>query len=552
MLLLAGGYAGLSCQHRLWDVTEPIRFHFDIQNAYQQGWRAQQLGVFNVYCSAAEHANTRSDGELDYDIDYPPLRLVAVWLWTRWTAQHFDPAAGWQNTWEFHSPLLTMNRVLLAMAAISAMGLVIHFARVQDLPARPPPGRGAIRGVIAGLLVWFCVPANLIGFAWPQWDICVPAFFLAALLAGCRRWWILSGILLATGGMYKGQLLVMLPIFLLWPLFAGEWRGLLRLCLGFAAAAGVIATPFMFQETLWRIGALAGIILAAIGLGILRRRGVSRLWWLLIIAAGAAAWPASAMMSPKAAILTVGITAMFFFIASLLPRVDLPSLIAAAIASAIWLPACLTPTPWYWLHVGLLYGTHHFPAMIMGPANSFPAILAARFGISRPDLPAFTIHGYTITWMLLLRTIFATGMVFCGIAMAIHYRRNNARFLLAAVTPWILFATIPAQIHERYLMYPALTSAVLVALGARWLLVHFSLTAIGAATVMLALLASGQPIAFLPQPDGPSLGARLFQIVHPMHPDIAWAMLTLCGVCLLCALDLRRPATAPDHPLPAS
>ena len=81
LLLLAGGYLGLKGQHELWDITEPIRFQYDVRNAYNQGARAQQVGVFNMYRHVAENGYERSDGSIDYNLDYPSLRLTMAWAW---------------------------------------------------------------------------------------------------------------------------------------------------------------------------------------------------------------------------------------------------------------------------------------------------------------------------------------------------------------------------------------------------------------------------------------------------------------------------------------
>ena len=73
------------------------------------------------------------------------------------------------------------------------------------------------------MLVW-CNPLLLIdSHAWPQWDVWIlPIFLFAALLASLNRW-MLAGMLLGIGCMFKGQMLLAGPVLILWPLFEGRW-----------------------------------------------------------------------------------------------------------------------------------------------------------------------------------------------------------------------------------------------------------------------------------------------------------------------------------------
>ena len=543
-------YAGARLQRTVWDTTEPIRFLWDINNAYNKGQRAHQEGLLNVYDNVAAEARSRDDGVQAYDLDYPPLRLTVAYLWYDWSATRFGP--GWQNTYAFHAPLLMLNRVLLAMAALSAMGLVWHFRRADRDEKHPPMlGTGCATATMAGMLAWFSPAALLVGFAWPQWDIAVPAFFLLAVLCGCRNLWLLAGVLLGIGGMYKGQVLLMLPMMVVWPLVAGKPGGLTRLLAGLGLSIACIAAPFMLHIGNVAIPDSAAILIGmavlcwCVALGWKLTMGRLNQWFTLapvamIVLLAFAAWYA---LGISAGALGLALGAAIILLTAKVPTKYTLAVLAGTVASVIFICAWSGPASWNWLRVGLLYGTEHFQVMYMGNPSNLPAILAQRFRVNSPRDIALIWGTLEITWGWLLRGIYLVGMVLCAIAMGIHHRRGSGRFLLAMLAPWLLFVTFCAQVHERYILYPALISVPLLALGFGWWMVAIVLQLIALLPVLQGMLGGPGTGDFLAESMGQGFGYRLQGWVAATHPGMGWAMVVLALTVFYGAMNLRR-----EHP----
>jgi uncharacterized membrane protein len=82
---------------------------------------------------------------------------------------------------------------------------------------------------------------------WPQWDVWILPFYLFAAFAALKNRWFVCGCLLATGAMFKGQLLFVAPFFVLWPLWQKRWNRALRVLAGFIATAALIASPWLLR-----------------------------------------------------------------------------------------------------------------------------------------------------------------------------------------------------------------------------------------------------------------------------------------------------------------
>ena len=83
---------------------------------------------------------------------------------------------------------------------------------------------------------------------WPQWDVWILPFYLFAAFAALKNRWFVCGCLLATGAMFKGQLLFVAPFFVLWPLWQKRWNRALRVLAGFIATAALIASPWLLTH----------------------------------------------------------------------------------------------------------------------------------------------------------------------------------------------------------------------------------------------------------------------------------------------------------------
>lgn len=544
--------AGWGLPRSIWDATQAIRFTGDIRNNYRQGQRADAQGILLIYDKVAADAPVRPDGNSEYGLDYPPLRLTVAWLWYRWSAARFPQAHDWENSWEFNAPLLVMNRAMLLIGAIGAFASVLLIRRRCAAPAvgTLPIRTGVFVATIAAILTWFSLPANLISFGWPQWDTIVPAAFLASLALALADRWLLAGAVLATATMFKGQTLVALPILVLWPLVAGMWLALVRFVAGFALAAGVIAAPFMLHTASgspdWSPAWLCAAILLTWLVGLISRgRNWRAAQWLLPGGASFAivSLCAFALGGAKLLPLTIFLAAVAMAAGARLPSRQQGLATALLIAGAVWACAIVDRASFAWLRAGLLYGSYHYPQMIMGGASNFPAILAYRFSVLNPNAPAFVLPSWLgsseVSWRDLLRTVFAAVTVLCGVAAGVRYRRRDPAFAIAAVAPILVFVAFMPQMHERYVSYAAVTSVVFLAAGYRWLLVHISLSILATFPVLQGMLGPTANQFMV----GSTSGEQLRTYVLATFPGIGWALIALTIVCVGSALVWRcRPA----------
>ena len=153
----------------------------------------------------------------DYEIDYPPARLLimAIWMW------HITPAGGQitpEQSEPLDGPLLWTNTGFELAAALLAFLVVRRVLRRNNNTWADGVA------LLSAIFVWFNLPMILDAHVWPQWDAwAIPFYLFAAWLALGRRW-LACGMCMGFGAMFKGQILLTLPIFILWPLFQRSAR----------------------------------------------------------------------------------------------------------------------------------------------------------------------------------------------------------------------------------------------------------------------------------------------------------------------------------------
>lgn len=311
-VLVAALFAGVRLRRWMWvqtDAPHPsLRFNANITNAYRWGsavlshaqakaasagngakatdWRYFLPAYFELY---REVMREHPDGQ--YDLDYTPARLLADALWVRHERLIYPHIREWQRSYTFTAPLLWFNTICELLAALGAFLLVRHWVWRATLPpdenpARkkqakrpeevrlpwdpsptvvypaeeptrfPVPARAWILGLIAALLIWFNPAILFDAHVYPQWEVwLLPSFFFAAWLAS-RGNWLLAGLVIPIGLLLKGQLSMVLPVFILWPLLARQWKDALWLVIGFIVAAIVLLSPWLIHLDFgwWKIG----------------------------------------------------------------------------------------------------------------------------------------------------------------------------------------------------------------------------------------------------------------------------------------------------------
>ena len=220
-----------------------------------------------------------------------------------------------------------------------------------------------------------------------------------------------------------------------------------------------------------------------------------------------------------------------------------------------------------WWDLGFMYGTERHPQMVVGPGNNLGALLSERFNWRNPkeivmtlSLPASIAGGATTPGLKpvsplasaagtpgwvdvdiqirhLLISIYGALMVISCIAIARQWRRNDRRFLVAIIVPWLLFYAIPAQIHERYLLFGSTAAAIVVGCS-------FGLAALNIFLVLLTLmqtLYSMMGASWLTRTmDHPLLNADFARFFSKLRPDISWAVLVVTGVFFFAAFHRSR------------
>jgi hypothetical protein len=648
---------GLQLRDQMWERTAAAHYHGDIGQAFSHGnrvmnearsaaakrraatqpnaratstsvpWRDFFTGYVSVYAKIQqEHPRG------DFEMDYPPLRLLVASLWVK----HVQAAEPWRMIWMFGSanaakPMLGFNSVCAGIASVGMFFLVWlcmrreHTANIasfgvpaietpvslwQSLKWAAAPAAGALFwtiaaralareqwpawyvltamfglflvvvrsvrswptpyrywgcGLVAALLVWFNAALLIDAHAWPQWDAwLLPAFILAALLATADCW-LAAGIFIAIGGMLKGQMFLVAPLFVLWPLFEGRIGAALRWIAGCLLGAAVIVSPWLLAERGARYW-LVGVAAASAALGIwfyLRARSTAapnidssnepqarRKWWPPRLR--------SFRLQPKWTVYLVlasSISMVFMVIVSRhgqrLERwgtlVLLGILIAGPIAlrrGAIGAWACLVlglavflggnlfNGDWSWYEVGFKYGTQRHADMSLGDNPNLAGILRDNWGfddihqkVGPISLPLVnkTVQPEIRT---LLSTIYGSALVLCAIACAIQNHRRDVRLLVALAAPWVLFPALMGQMSVRYWLWPATLSSSFVAVSAGASLLYWLLTSAACVVICRRLL----------EATGGRGAPTVWDFTGRFHADLGWMFLLIAAIFLYLAL----------------
>ena len=277
LTLLALLFGGVQLRRLAWKETKHLRFQHDIVNGFYWGsqtlkegrklspndppdsWRAFARGYLGLY------ERVRRDAyKGQYNLDYPPLRLLVMSIWAKEVRAKYPGAE--DGTPEYVEPLLRVNMFCELLTAVGIFFLVRLGVRRASgatdsglLHRLPTEQRATICGLLAASVAWLEPSMILDAHAWPQWDIWILPFYLFATLAALKKRWFWCGCLLALGGMLKGQLLFVAPFFIFWPLWQKRWARAGRVLTGFAATAALVVSPWLLRNPLgWIVVAIAG------------------------------------------------------------------------------------------------------------------------------------------------------------------------------------------------------------------------------------------------------------------------------------------------------
>src|SRR6201981_1197697 len=157
------------------------------------------------------------------------------------------------------NPLLKINLVCELISA-AAIFFLVRLSIRRSLHAHSTwpawlsrEHRASICGLVASTVAVLEPSMILDAHGWPQWDVWILPFYLCAAFAALKNRWFWCGCLLALGAMFKGQLLFVAAVFLLWPLWQKRWMSALRVLAGFTATAALMVSPWLLRTSEARI-----------------------------------------------------------------------------------------------------------------------------------------------------------------------------------------------------------------------------------------------------------------------------------------------------------
>ena len=333
---------------------------------------------------------------------------------------------------------------------------------------------------------------------WPQWDVWLLPFYLFAMLAALKNRWFWCGCLLAVGAMLKGQLMLVAPFFLLWPLAQRKWMRALDVLAGFGVTIALLVSPWLLTNAYAWI--IVGVIGGAVAIGLRR-----------------------------------------------LPLRQSGPWLACAIAVSVFVVGGLTGGSFAWLEIGLLYGSEHYPYLYISSCYNLPSILAD-LGCSLKE-PFWSSQvgplylAVNLQWTLRILYLVALGL--CALGATRHQQRRDPRLLIALAAPWLAMFALLGQMHERYLMWGVVACAVAWAVSLRMILLNFILSAASTAMIVHVMLMDKKLDAMRP----------MVGLLDQVRPYGSWIVLACVAFYFREVLSTRVPTFRRERassPQPAS
>ncbi|MGH8581136.1 MAG: hypothetical protein ACREVK_13815 [Gammaproteobacteria bacterium] len=539
-LVVLAGYGverGIAVRRWAWDFTEAFRFTGDIGRGFSYGRKALREGYIDLY--SRKYAETTARGEKN-DLNYAPLRLATM-MWYAWVvSDDYPEATQWQRyPYGFTLPVLGVNMVMeLAAGAAAFVLVVIWMSRAQRAGDAAPlptvwswlrdlsPFTGWFTATVAAALVWFNPASWINAHGWPLWDIWVVPFFLWALVFISLDCWLVAGVVIGVGAMFKGQQFLVAPLFVMTALFMGRPGAAGRWVAGLVLGLALVVWPWMLTHRFEPIvpeGATEATM----------RDPAAPLWNLWAIA-----W-VGAVAAVFISLLVVSYVMRWPW------RAATPALVAVAVGAAMFACVPMFDADLGWLRVGLLRGTEVFSNLYVAHAYNIPALLAQQFGFSnKGDLTyvVTTLAGHEVTLKQLMATIYFVTLVLCSAGAARHWRRNDPRTLVALIAPWLLLFTIVTQMHERYLLFAAAMSATLIAVRWPYVFMCVLLSFLSMCMTADTMLGASSRALRRGQLEGDMVSVEQFRMflesVNAIFPGAAWAVVACCIVVLVDALGV--------------
>jgi len=460
LLIIALFLGGIQLRRWIGETTRHVRYQHDIVNAFYWGSQTMKearrlspdeasanslTGFFRGYLALYDRVKHKAYNK-DYGLDYPPLRLLVMAIWARQVRSQFPGVDDGHP--KLVNPLLKINLLCELLSAV-AIFLLVRLCLERQSRATQSDSRSSLAlqrrasicGLVAASVAWLEPSMILDAHGWPQWDVWILPFYLFAALAALKNRWFVCGCLLAAGAMFKGQLLFVAPFFVLWPLWQKRWNRALAVLAGFIATAALITSPWLLHMP------------AA---------------WVTLLA-------------------VIGFSWLLFLQRELPHRYEWISGIAGCAAFVI---GAFTGGSFAWLQVGFLYGSEHYPYLVISSCYNLPSLLS-KLGWSLKD-PFWSVHfgflDFHLTLQWTLRLLYLGALAVCAHGAGRQVRDRDPRVLIAITAPWLLMFALLGQMHERYLVWGAVVSAVALGVSLRLSIIHFIISAASTAMIVQVML----------------------------------------------------------------
>jgi len=553
-LTAAAGYVGVVGRNRLFVATEDIRMWWDIHNAFNHGrnvvraartqaglpadakptgffaqlahrmtaqpteeppqlsWAEFWKGYLSFYDRVAEQANHRDAANPRYGLDYSPVRLLIMSSWMKHTLDAHPDAADYRH--EFAWPLLHFNTAMAGLASIAMFATVVAWRRRCDAarvgtglsppflaagraPVFQPHDRAWMAALFAALILWLNPAVVMDSHGFVQWDTWIIPFVLAAMGFAAMGKWGWAGLALGASMGFKGQVLLILPVFALFPLFRGMVLATLKFAVGFGLAWLAVGLPWLIPDStawLW-LGSVVALAVAFAAQGYPKRLGLT--WWLAVGATTALIIGPFLNTDWAMGVLTIAmpLVAAVVVLPWLLPKrsagLRSGGLIVGLIAlAAIVAAAYRFDGSWNWFVISYIYPSYQYKEMYMGAVANLPMLLQ-EFGWRLESVlwkGTLGDHAIELTLRHALISLHGVTCVACAFAASLQQKRKDPALLIALAAPWVLAFTLLPQMHERYLTWAAAVAGVGFAVSGGMGLLHWVVISISTSMVFTQML----------------------------------------------------------------
>jgi hypothetical protein len=207
---------------------------------------------------------------------------------------------------------------------------------------------------------------------------------------------------------------------------------------------------------------------------------------------------------------------------------------AGIVGCAAFVIGAVTGGSFAWFEIGFLYGTKHYPYLFISSCYNLPSLLAdAGWSLEDSVLSAnlgFVHLELTLQWAL--RLFYLGAVVLCARGAVQHLRARDPRALIAIAAPWLLMFALLGQMHERYLVWGAVVSAVALGVSVRLSIIHFILSAASTAMIVHVML--------IDKKLDPTL--RAIDVLDGIRPYASGLVLVCVALCFWDTLGWRIPA----------